>query len=65
LPGYYRRIKEGRRRSGGVTVALGAAMLAVGEILEPTKTSVEVELAAEEPGGDHLDLRFGGLPPPG
>lgn len=59
LPPYYRRIKSG----GAATVALGAAMVAVGEILEPDKTTVEIEQTdgdRHEPDG--LDLSFGSLP---
>ncbi|MCP3938086.1 MAG: hypothetical protein GY708_22290 [Actinomycetia bacterium] len=43
---------------------LAAAMLAVGEIVEPEKTHVEIvgELAGE-PHEDELDLKFGALPP--
>lgn len=65
LPDYYRRIKEGRGKSGSVTVALGAAMIAVGEILEPDKTTVEIEQPTDDPHRDDesgLDLSFGDLP---
>lgn len=62
LPAYYRRIKEGRVKSGTMTVALGAAMVAVGEILEPDKTTVAIEQTADTPHRDELDLRFGDLP---
>ncbi|GJM38438.1 MAG: hypothetical protein DHS20C19_18050 [Acidimicrobiales bacterium] len=59
LPAYYRRIKGG----GAATVALGAAMVAVGEILEPDKTAVEIEQTSDDPyDGDGLDLSFGDLP---
>ncbi|MEM7142289.1 MAG: hypothetical protein AAF548_14800 [Actinomycetota bacterium] len=58
LPGYYRRIKSG----GTATVALGAAMVAVGEILEPEKTTVEIEQTNSDPHDDGLDLSFGDLP---
>ena len=61
LAPYYRWIKEGRARSGSATVALGAAMVAVGEILEPEKTSVEIEQPAGDPhSADGLD-RFAAL----
>lgn len=62
LASYYRWIKEGRAKSGTMTVALGAAMVAVGEILEPDKTSVEIEQTAGDPPGDDFDLSFGDLP---
>ena len=58
LPAYYRRIKGG----GAATVALGAAMVAVGEILEPEKTTVEIEQTNDDPHDDGLDLTFGELP---
>ena len=45
-----------------MTVALGAAMVAVGEILEPDKTTVVIEQTADTPRRDELDLRFGDLP---
>ncbi|MEM9200463.1 MAG: hypothetical protein AAGC53_02335 [Actinomycetota bacterium] len=49
--------------SGAVTV-LGAAMIAVGEILEPEKASVEMEQPADDLDDDSgLDLSFGDLPP--
>jgi hypothetical protein len=62
LPPYYRRIKDGRSRSGTMTVALGAAMIAVGEILEPEKTTVEIEQTPDDPLGDDFDISFGDLP---
>lgn len=66
LASYYRWIKDGRLKSGSATVALGAAMVAVGEILEPEKASVEIEQTVSDPlspdliGGVEID--FGGLP---
>ncbi len=58
LPAYYRRMK-----GSSASVALGAAMVAVGEILEPSKTSVEIaQPADDERGDDGFDLRFGSLP---
>ena len=49
--------------SGAVTV-LSAAMLAVGEILEPEKTTVEMEQPADTTDDDSgLELSFGDLPP--
>jgi len=58
LPAYYRRIK-----SEHASFALGAAMVAVGEIIEPSKTSVEIKQVAKDPHDpDNFDLSFGGLP---
>ena len=49
--------------SGAVTV-LSAAMIAVGEILEPEKANVEMEQPADSLDDDSgLDLSFGDLPP--
>ena len=49
--------------SGAVTV-LSAAMMAVGEILEPEKANVEMEQPADSLDDDSgLDLSFGDLPP--
>jgi len=45
-----------------MTVALGAAMIAVGEILEPDKTAVEIEQTSNDPLPDGFDLTFDGLP---
>lgn len=57
LPPYYRRIK-----TSSATAVLGAAMIAVGEILEPTKAQVEIEHGADDRDDDSLDLDFGSLP---
>lgn len=58
LPPYYRRIK-----GSGATAVLGAAMIAVGEILEPDKTTVEIEQTdSDRQDPDALDLSFGALP---
>lgn len=52
------------KSSGGRGGVLGAAMIAVGEILEPQNTRVEVEQPADASGDDSgLDLSFGDLPP--
>lgn len=52
-----------RRRGGGGGV-LGAAMLAVGEILEPEKTQVEIVQTDDEPLDDlPFGIDFGDLPP--
>ena len=37
-------------------------MVAVGEILEPEKTTVEIEQTSDDPHGDDLRLTFGDLP---
>jgi hypothetical protein len=58
LPPYYRRIK-----GSGATAVLSAAMIALGEILEPDKTTVEIEQTDDDrhdPEG--FDLSFGDLP---
>ena len=57
LPAYYRRIK-----GSSMTFALGAAMIAVGEILEPDKTTVEIEHPSDDPLRDDFGLSFGELP---
>ncbi|MEQ8719339.1 MAG: hypothetical protein RIE08_17160 [Acidimicrobiales bacterium] len=53
------------RRRGGSGSVLAAAMLAVGEIIEPEKTTVEVEQEAGDPDDalDGIRLDFGDLPP--
>ncbi len=58
LPAYVRAVKKG----GAVTV-LSAAMVAVGEILEPEKATVELVRPADTSADTGLDLDFGGLPP--
>lgn len=60
------RERQARKRSGGggSVAALGAAMLAVGEILEPEKTAVEIVQTNDDPIDDPpFDLDFGDLPP--
>lgn len=58
LPTYYRRMK-----GGSASAALGAAMVAVGEIFEPEKTTVAIEQVDEDGDDpDRLDLDFGELP---
>lgn len=51
--------------TGGSGSVLAAAMLAVGEIIEPEKTTVEVQQEAGDPndGLDGIRLDFGDLPP--
>lgn len=52
-----------RAKTAGASV-LAAAMLAVGEILEPEKTEVTIEQLAEADMDDPLaGLHFGELPP--
>ena len=52
------------KSSGGRASVLGAAMIAVGEVLEPHKTDVEMEQPADAADDDSgLDLSFGDLPP--
>lgn len=52
-------------RKGGSGSVLAAAMLAVGEIIEPERTTVEVEQEAGDPDDalDGIRLDFGDLPP--
>ena len=52
-------------RRGGASPALAAAMLAVGEIIEPEKTRAEIVQTDDRPVDDEddLDLDFGDLPP--
>ncbi len=51
-----------RARSRGGTV-LGAAMLGLGEILEPEKTKVVIEQESDDPWKDaDLDLTFDAVP---
>ncbi len=50
--------------SGGAATVLGAAMLAVGDILEPDKTTVEIVETNDDPVDDlPFDIDFGNLPP--
>lgn len=51
-------------KGSGASTVLGAAMIAVGEILEPEKATVEmVQAGNDEPGDDPFELDFGHLPP--
>ena len=53
---------------GSGAVILGAAMIAVGEIIEPDKTNVEIAEVSDEHEPDpeqELKLDFGDLPPLG
>ncbi len=52
-----------RVKGGSASIALGAAMIAVGEIIEPSKSGVEIEQTSDDPHDpDDLDLSFGKLP---
>ncbi len=55
-----------RKPKGSGMVILGAAMIAVGEIIEPDKTNVEIAEVSDEHEPDpeqELKLDFGELPP--
>tara|TARA_B100000686_G_C16676517_1_gene909428 strand:- start:276 stop:497 length:222 start_codon:yes stop_codon:yes gene_type:complete len=55
-----------RKPKGSGAVILGAAMIAVGEIIEPDKTNVEIAEVSDEHEPDpeqELKLDFGDLPP--
>lgn len=56
-----------RERAGGTAAGIVvAAMLGVGEVLEPEKTSPGIEIIGEAPQDEpivDLDLVFDGLPP--
>ena len=56
-----------RERAGGTAAGIVvAAMLGVGEVLEPEKTAAPIEIVGEAPEGEpiiDLDLEFEGLPP--
>ena len=55
---------ERKKPKGQGAVVLGAAMIAVGEILEPEKTAVEIVQTNDDPEPDlPFDLDFGDLPP--
>lgn len=57
---------EERRKKTGASQALGAAMVALGELIEPAKAhTVAMEQVNDEDDGDDLpvDLDFGKLPP--
>ncbi len=58
-----------RERAGGTAAGIVvAAMLGVGEVLEPEKTSPDIEIIGEAPQDEpivDLDLVFDGLPPLG
>ncbi len=62
LPAYVRAAKKTAKKGGMITV-LSAAMVAVGEIFEPEKASVELVQPADTSGNTGLDLEFGDLPP--
>jgi hypothetical protein len=53
-----------RKPKGGSATVLSAAMLALGEIFEPEKTTVEIVQTDDDPIDDPpFDLDFGDLPP--
>ena len=56
-----------RERAGGTAAGIVvAAMLGVGEVLEPEKATAPVEIVGEAPQDEpiiDLDLEFSGLPP--
>lgn len=53
-----------RSKGGGSATVLGAAMIAVGEIIEPEKTNVEIVQTDDEPLDEPpFNLDFGSLPP--
>ncbi|MEE9417063.1 MAG: hypothetical protein V3V01_17420 [Acidimicrobiales bacterium] len=55
--------KKKKRLSGGRSTMVGAAMLAVGEIIEPEKASVEISQPSAAPEDDPpFDIDFGDLP---
>lgn len=53
-----------KKPKGTGAVVLGAAMIAMGEILEPEKTTVEIVQTDDDPEPNMpFDLNFGDLPP--
>ncbi|MGI9577629.1 MAG: hypothetical protein ACR2OH_05490 [Microthrixaceae bacterium] len=53
-----------KSKGGGSATVLGAAMLAVGEIFEPEKTTVEIVQTNDDPIDDlPFSIDFGDLPP--
>jgi hypothetical protein len=54
-----------RRKKSGASQALGAAMVALGEILDPSKAHTVAVAEVSDDDGDDLpvDLDFGKLPP--
>ncbi len=55
---------KSRKPRGGSATVLSAAMLAMGEIFEPEKTTVEIVQTDDDPVDDPpFDLDFGDLPP--
>jgi len=53
-----------RKSIGGSTNVLAAAMLAIGDILEPEKTTVEIVQTNDDPLDDlPPNINFGDLPP--
>ncbi len=57
-------LPQPRRRTASASAPmLAGMMLAVGEIIEPEKTRVELHAEAAEPIDDNFALDFGALPP--
>ncbi len=55
-----------KRARGGGGMMLSAAMLALGDLLEPQKTTVEIEQTADDPIDElPFNIDFGDLPPLG
>lgn len=55
--------RQANKGTGAINV-LGAAMLAVGDILEPEKTTVEIVQTDDDPIDDlPFNIDFGNLPP--
>tara|TARA_B110000014_G_C19665099_1_gene349471 strand:- start:238 stop:471 length:234 start_codon:yes stop_codon:yes gene_type:complete len=53
-----------KKPKGTGAVVLGAAMIAMGEILEPEKTTIEIVQTNDDPEPNlPFDLDFGDLPP--
>ena len=52
-----------KRGTAAAAPALAAAMLAVGEVIEPDKTEAVGEMQSSDPVDPDLALDFGALPP--
>ncbi len=53
-----------KRKAGGGINVIGVAMLAIGDILEPEKTTVEIVQTNDDPIDDlPFTIDFGDLPP--
>ncbi len=60
-----RRAPTTKSNSGFAGAVVAAALMGLGEALEPDRTSVDIEEVGEAPDGADLlhDLYFGDLPP--